>query len=85
MFYIASAFLEGDNLSYSKHSGVIAAFGQYFAKPERVPKIYHRYLSEAEKLRIGADYNLDIQISSEDTNQVIQQAEDMLNFSINHL
>ncbi|KAM3093530.1 HEPN domain-containing protein [Phormidesmis sp. 146-35] len=28
MFYIVEAFLEGDNLSFSKHSAVISAFGQ---------------------------------------------------------
>ncbi|WP_017295278.1 HEPN domain-containing protein [Geminocystis herdmanii] len=32
MFYIASAFLEGDNLTYGKHSAIIGAFGKYFAK-----------------------------------------------------
>jgi uncharacterized protein (UPF0332 family) len=29
MFYVAQAFLEGDEMAFSKHSGVIAAFGQY--------------------------------------------------------
>lgn len=33
MFYIAEAFLEGEGLSFSKHSAVIAAFGREFAKP----------------------------------------------------
>ncbi len=33
MFYIAEAFLEGQGLSFSKHSAVIAAFGREFAKP----------------------------------------------------
>lgn len=28
MFYVAEAFLEGEGLSFSKHSAVIAAFGQ---------------------------------------------------------
>lgn len=81
MFYVASAFLEESDLSYGKHSAIIAAFGQYFAKTERVPKIYHRYLIEAEKLRKAADYNLDIQISIDEASQLIQQAEDMLSFA----
>lgn len=42
---------------------------------ERVTKQYHRYLIEAEKLRKGADYNLDIDISFDEANQIIQQAE----------
>ena len=85
MFYVASAFLEGEDLSYSKHSAIIAAFGQCFAKNERVPKIYHRYLIEAEKLRKGADYNFDIDISYNDADQIIQQAEEMLIFAMNNL
>ena len=28
MFYIAEAFLEGEGLSFSKHSAVISAFGR---------------------------------------------------------
>jgi uncharacterized protein (UPF0332 family) len=36
MFYLAEAFLEGEELSFSKHSAVIAAFGREFAKPQRV-------------------------------------------------
>lgn len=32
MFYIVEAFLEGEGLSFSKHSAVIAAFGREFAK-----------------------------------------------------
>jgi uncharacterized protein (UPF0332 family) len=48
MFYIATAFLEGEGLAYSKHSAVIAAFGEKFARTERVPREFHRYLIDAE-------------------------------------
>lgn len=37
MFYIATAFLQGEGLSYSKHSAVIAAFGTKFARTKRIP------------------------------------------------
>ena len=48
MFYnIATAFLEGEKLSYSRHSAVIASFGQNFARPKRVPIEFHRYLIDA--------------------------------------
>ena len=85
MFYLASAFLEGENLSYGKHSAIIAAFGQYFAKTEKVPPKYHRWLIEAEKMRKGADYNLDIDISQEDASTIISQAEEMLHFTSKNL
>lgn len=85
MFYVASAFLEKDHLSYGRHSAIIAAFGQFFAKPERVPRIFHRYLIEAEKLRKGADYGLDIDFSAEEVIQVIDQAAEMLDFAEKNL
>uniref|UniRef100_UPI0015582397 HEPN domain-containing protein n=1 Tax=Microcoleus asticus TaxID=2815231 RepID=UPI0015582397 len=44
MFYIATAFLEAEGLSYSRHSAVIAAFGERFARTNRVPVELHRYL-----------------------------------------
>jgi len=85
MFYIASAFLEGDNLTYGKHSAIISTFGKYFANTNKVPKIYHRWLIEAEKMRKGGDYNLEINISYEDVNNIIAQAEEMLNFATENL
>jgi uncharacterized protein (UPF0332 family) len=57
MFYVAEAFLLGDNLSFSKHSAVISKFGEYFARPGRVPIEFHRYLIQAEQSRIKADYD----------------------------
>jgi len=52
MFYVASAFLEGEGLSFARHSAVIAAFGQQFARTGRVPVEFHRYLIAAEQSRI---------------------------------
>ena len=37
MFYIAEALLLGLDLSFSKHSAVIAAFGLHFSKTGLVP------------------------------------------------
>lgn len=56
MFYIAQAFLEGEGLAFSKHSAVISAFGREFAKTQRVPVEFHRYLIEAQALRTTGDY-----------------------------
>ncbi len=41
MFYVAQAFLLKEKLAYSKHSAVISAFGQRFAKGGRVPAEFH--------------------------------------------
>ncbi|MEY3870866.1 MAG: HEPN domain-containing protein [Microcoleaceae cyanobacterium] len=82
MFYIATAFLEGEKLSYSRHSAVIASFGQKFARPGLVPVQFHRYLIDAQNIRLEADYNADIQIAQTDTVQIIYRAEEMLIFAL---
>lgn len=81
MFYIASAFLEGEGLSCSKHSAVIAAFGQQFARTERVPVEFHRYLIAAEQTRIRADYDIKPNLAQEDAAQLIVRAEQFLEFA----
>ena len=42
MFYIAEAFLVGENISFSKHSAVISKFGELFARTSKIdPKFHH--------------------------------------------
>lgn len=64
MFYVATAFLEGEGLSYARHSAVISAFGKQFAKTGRIPVKYHRYLIDAERNRLSADYDLEPNITT---------------------
>ncbi|MFP4135220.1 MAG: HEPN domain-containing protein [Halothece sp.] len=78
MFYIASAFLLGDSLTFSKHSAVISAFGKEFAKTERVPVKFHRQLKEAQDLRNVGDYGATDLISEEEAKVQIQRAEAFL-------
>jgi uncharacterized protein (UPF0332 family) len=58
MFYVAEAFLLGEGLSFSKHSAVVAAFGERFAKTELVPAQFHRYLLDGEDSRHVGDYDI---------------------------
>ena len=46
MFYAASAALASIGVSRSKHSGIIAAFGEYLVKPGYVESEWGRLLSE---------------------------------------
>jgi len=85
MFYIASAFLEGEGLSFSRHSAVIAAFGQHFARTRRIPTEFHRYLITAEQSRIRADYNVEPNITQEDATQLIARAKQFLEFAQQHI
>lgn len=57
MFYVAEAFLLGEGLVFSKHSAVIAAFGQKFAKTKKLPEEFHKYLIKAEAARNTGDYD----------------------------
>lgn len=81
MFYVAEAFLEGEGLSFSRHSAVIASFGQQFARTDRLPVEYHRYLIEAERIRRSADYSTTAKITKQSANQLIIQAEEFLEFA----
>ena len=80
MFYLASALLEGDDLSFSKHSAVISAFGREFAKTGRVPKELHRYLKEAQDLRHLGDYGALNAISADEAESQIAHCEEFLDF-----
>lgn len=78
MFYIAEAFLEGESLSFSKHSAVISAFGRLFAHTGKVPVEFHRYLMEAQELRHSCDYDVHCGVTLEQAQQQIKRAEDFL-------
>ncbi|KAM3102541.1 HEPN domain-containing protein [Phormidesmis sp. 146-12] len=78
MFYIVEAFLEGDNLSFSKHSAVISAFGQRFANTGRVPVEFHRYLITAEQIRRQGDYDTTPELTEVQAAEQILRAEQFL-------
>lgn len=78
MFYIAEAFLEGEGMSFSKHSAVISAFGREFAHSGKVPVEFHRFLMEAQELRYSGDYATDSTVTSEQASEQINRAEKFL-------
>ncbi len=51
MFAIAQALLLIKDLSFSRHSAVISAFGQHFATPAIIPAEFHRHLIAAQQDR----------------------------------
>ncbi len=75
MFYVAEALLLGKGLSFSKHSAVIAAFGQQFAKTGEVPPEYHRHLIQGQAIRNIGDYDIGPAISEADAAEQIAHAE----------
>lgn len=84
MLYTAQALLLSIALSFSRHSAAIAAFGREFAKPELVPREFHRYLIEAQQVRPIADYQGE-EVSDEEAELQIQRAEQFLEFAEQYL
>ena len=75
MFDCAEALLLSLGKSYSKHSGVIAAFGLEFAKAGKMPTEFHRFLIEASELREEGDYDAGATIGGDDSGEQILRAE----------
>jgi uncharacterized protein (UPF0332 family) len=78
MFYVAQAFLLEEKLAYSKHSAVISAFGQRFAKTGRVPASFHRYLIEAQESRNIGDYDTGPGLSRDEAAEQIVRAKEFI-------
>lgn len=85
MFYIAEAFLLGENLSFSKHSAVISKFGEYFARTGRIAPEFHRHLIQAEQSRIKADYDATSKATETEATEQIARAEEFITLAENHL
>ena len=78
MLYVAQCFLEGESLSFSKHSAVIAAFGQHFARTGRIPVEFHRYLIEGQALRQTGDYGQRHAVTVEQAEIQIERAQEFI-------
>ncbi|MEQ8171267.1 MAG: HEPN domain-containing protein [Candidatus Eremiobacterota bacterium] len=83
MFYIAEAFLEGEGMSFSKHSAVIANFGKYFSHTGKVPVEFHKYLIEAQALRHTGDYDYCHTVSLEQAQEQIIRSEKFIEMAEN--
>lgn len=75
MFYVAEAFLVGENLNFSKHSAVISKFGEVFASTGRILAEFHRYLIQAQQSRTRADYDASVQVTIVEATTQIDRAE----------
>lgn len=85
MFYIAEALLDREGLAFSSHAAVISAFGQYLVRPGKVPAQYHRQLIDAQAQRTRADYDSQPNLSQQDAEILISQAQDFLTTALQNL
>ena len=58
MFYAASALLATKGISRSKHSAVLAALGEYFAKTGLVEQKYAKPFGHAFDARLDSDHDV---------------------------
>jgi uncharacterized protein (UPF0332 family) len=75
MFYAAQALLLGEGVEFKKHSAVIAAFGERFAKTGRIPTQFHRYLIRGQEARTIGDYSTKSVDQTESADQLQRAAE----------
>jgi len=73
MFYCAEALLLSKGLRFSKHSGVIAAFGKEFVRTQLLPGKLHSYILEAFGQRGKGDYDI-VPLPQEDSKDVLDKA-----------
>ena len=74
MFYTAEALLLEKGLTFSKHSAMVAAFGQHFAATGELPTEYHRYLMDAQEDRNASDYLTEDRVPAERAQEHITRA-----------
>lgn len=75
IFMLTTAVLLTQDIVRSKHSGVLAAFNQYFVKPGLIEPEYGQIFHRAFKARMDADYSDSAQFNAEQAKQAIEDAE----------
>ena len=77
-FHIMQAVLLTKNLSYSKHSGVIGGFSQYFIKTGVFPKEFAEIIDTLREDRENGDYSYEMLIDEGKAKQDIENAEKII-------
>ena len=78
MFYAIEALLLSRDLSFSKHSAVISAFGKEFIKTGLLEVRFHRSVMDAFDVRNAGDYGSMHAVSEEKAQQIIAEADELL-------
>ena len=78
MFHAATAALLHRDIKRRSHQGVIAAFGQTFAKPGIVDTRFHKYLAKAFYLRQESDYRPTARLTEARAREVLGLAREFV-------
>jgi uncharacterized protein (UPF0332 family) len=80
MFYSLEGLLLDQNLSFSKHSAIISAFGRDFVKSGIFDSKFHKYVLEAFDLRNAGDYGAMHAVPQEKAIQLMSNARELVIF-----
>jgi len=75
MYFVAKALLLKKNISVKTHRGLISKFGLELVDKGFVERHYGRALRIAEELREEADYTISRDISKEEAESMLEDAE----------
>jgi uncharacterized protein (UPF0332 family) len=78
MFYAAQALLKNNGIDVTKHSAVVAKFGEHFVKTGKIEPSYHRYIIDAKQKREIADYDVFLRIDRKTAEERFNWAKDFL-------
>lgn len=86
LFYTAQALLRDREIAYRhSHSAVIKMFGIEFARSKLLDPKFHRYLIEARKREIVADYRLDKKVNEEQVREMLAWGKEFIKAAENYL
>ena len=75
MFYAATALLESQGISRSRHSGVVAAFGEHFVKTGLMEVDYAKMLGHGFDSRLDSDYDILFQADQQLADEILLDAQ----------
>jgi len=85
MFYAASALLASKGITRSKHSAVLAAFGDQFAKSGLIEADYAKALGHAFDARQDSDYDITFAADEALAREVLSEAQSFVDRAARYL
>lgn len=79
VFYAMPAILLVKRLTFSKHAGVIAAFGENFIRPGVFPRDFGAMIARLFRERQVGDYDAGISVSSDSARDDVRDASSIVN------
>lgn len=85
MFYCSTALLRTEGIVARSHSGTINKLGEIFIKTRRIEPHHSVNLRNAFEFRQSSDYDIEVNISEEEAEILLQNAREFYEASLNYL